>query len=219
MKRIEDGHRLAASDHCYYLEEYIAGKDYRAGDTNQFISNFKVNLALKPQREYFKTKAIASAVSMLAAHLSRANTADVTFVPMPGSKPIGHPRYDDRMIRVIRGLASRIGPTFDGRPVLITTHERVAQHEGVPGEHRVSIEDLVASMGIDQTFLATPLRSKVTVIDDVFTLGTSFKAAQRLLMQLPGVTEVSGLFLARTVWQPEDGEDDIDLSEFLASIE
>jgi hypothetical protein len=216
MNQILDGIRLEPNDLCYYLGEYHSGGTYEAGGTNQFISNFKADLVQRPQRAYYKNRAIDDAVRQFTAVISSSAIGSLTFVPMPGSKPVGHVGYDDRMIRVVGGLARRFGSAFDGRPVLITRQERAAQHQGGTGAHRATVDDLAASMTLDPAYLNVPLRGEVILVDDVFTLGTSFKAAQRLLMQRPEVTRVSGLYLARTIW-PEQ-PDDVDISEFLASL-
>ncbi|MBN4969387.1 hypothetical protein JY439_02775 [Stenotrophomonas maltophilia] len=215
MNQILDGIRLDPTDQCYFLGEYQAGATYEKGGTNQFISNLKADLSQKPQRAYYKNQAIGEAINQFAAVINPEAIGETTFIPMPGSKPRGHVAYDDRMVRIVAGLAAKFGPTFDGRPVIVTTQERVAQHQ-VAGQHRVTVAELSATISLDAGQLSAPLRPNVVLVDDVFTLGTSFKAAQQLLLQRPEVKQVWGLFLARTVWPPQ--VEGVDLSQFLSSL-
>jgi len=115
---------------------------------------------------------------------------------MPGSKPVGHPDYDPRLQTVLAryAMGSR---GIDIRPVLRQTGARAAQHED---GGRLTPQELAQGMEVDPTQLTTPLRPLVIVFDDVLTMGASFKAAQSLIQPLPGVQDVRGVFLARTVW-------------------
>ena len=205
LTKIDDGHWLDSSDQCYYIGEYISGGTWKASDTNQLTSNLKADVRAKPQRAQHKTNAVAASAGQLFSTLSGAYLRDkVTVVPMPCSKPSDHADYDDRMERVVRALGRKVGDGFDGRAILRTANAREAQH--IAGA-RASIRELAASMTVDRALLITPLRPIVIVLDDVFTLGASFKAAQLLLKDLPGVKEVAGVFLARTTWLPVNIED------------
>lgn len=198
LTKIDDGHWLDPSDQCFYIGEYISGGTWKASDTNQLISNLKADITAKPQRSQHKSNAVTTSAGQLLATLSSDYLREkVTIVPMPCSKPRGHAEFDDRMERVVNTLGRRVGQGFDGRLVLQTTMERDAQHAGGT---RASISELVESMSVDRSQLVTPLRPIVIVVDDVFTLGASFKAAQLMLRGLPGMQEVAGVFLARTKW-------------------
>lgn len=187
---------LAADDRCWYIGEYTSGGGFRASATNQSIFNLKKKPPVPQNQIAYKNRAIQEWGRTLAGYLN-LNVAEhtVTFVPAPSSKPEGHAEYDDRMWRVLQELL-RINPRLDIRQVLYTPIARRAQHEG----DRLSIEELCQSMRIQTALLDPPLRSKVFVVDDVFTIGRTFKAMQQLLSALPNVAEVVGLFLARTVW-------------------
>lgn len=202
LTKIDDGHWLDESDQCFYIGEYISGAGYGAGDTNQLVSNLKADVSRSPQRVQYKNNAISIAAGQLASTLHHPGLKErVTVVPMPCSKSLGHPQYDDRMARVVAALGAIVGQGFDGRSVLRTVTNREAQHSAGT---RASVDDLVVSMEVDPQAIAVPLRPIVMVIDDVFTLGASFKAAQKLIQPLPNVEQVLGVFVARTKWPQPD---------------
>lgn len=216
MNRISDGTRLDEGDICYFFGEYISGGKWDASPTNQLIFNLKADLVQQPQRRVHKKAAIEEAIEQLVTAVSAGSLEKVTVVPMPGSKPVGHEGYDDRMLQIMSGWRARIGPTFDGRPVLVTAQERAPQHlAAAKGLARATVDELAATLALDPQYLTTPLRETVVLLDDVFTAGTSFKAAQRVLLQRPEVKKVCGLFLARTVWPPQAK---VDVSGLLATL-
>ncbi|WP_139370332.1 hypothetical protein [Xanthomonas axonopodis] len=213
LNEIKDGYCLNAEDKCYFVGEYIAHAKWDASPTNQLISNLKADLRRKPQRASYKSQAINTAAFQIATcglNLEALRTA-CTVVPMPCSKPPGHEDYDDRMLRVVNAFGQRVGLGFDGRELLVTTAARPAQHAS---GSRATIAELVGSMTVNQLSLVKPLRSTIIVVDDVFTKGASFKAAQQIVSSLPGVEKVYGLFVARTVWP----QNNVDLSAFLNSL-
>lgn len=139
----------------------------------------------------------------MAAGLAINADSQVTFVPMPCSKPAGHSEYDDRMLKVLQFMA-RSKPPLDIRPILMQTALRPSQHEG---GGRQTPDQLLETLAIDPTQVLYPPRATVIVVDDVITMGASFNAAKSLLQGLPGVNEVAGIFLAKTVWPPCELDD------------
>lgn len=196
-------HQLDADDACWYIGEYTANGGFQASETNQSIFNLKKKPTVPASQLQWKIRAIEEWGDRLARHLNLHEAARaVTFVPAPCSKPANHREYDDRMLRVLQRLATHESG-LDIRPILITSIARQAQHES----ERISVADLRQSMGIDQSQLRKPLRETIVVVDDVITQGGTFKAMQSILMKLPRVKQVVGVFLAKTVWpQPDYNE-------------
>jgi hypothetical protein len=187
---------LGPTDKCWHYGDYTSEGGYNASETNRLITNLKKKPSASANELYYKSKAVMHWGDLLRQLLGVEKLAgDLTFVPMPGSKPHGHPEFDPRMLRVLERMALGVA-NVDVRPVLIQTAERPPQHHG----HRLSPTELAQSLGIDPAQQAVPLRSLVLVVDDVITMGASFAAAKQKLITLPGVKEVRGVFLAKTVW-------------------
>jgi hypothetical protein len=193
-------HWLTDEDRCFHFGEYTSGGGYGCSETNRWISNLKKKPTVPSPELRWKKEAIAYWVGVLRKVLPPANLSErVTIVPMPGSKPLGHTEHDLRVQQVVGKWVEGV-PGIDVRAVLKQTVERPSQHENA----RLSPAEIIQTLSIDQSQLATPLRPVVVVVDDVLTLGASFKAAKNLLLQQPGVQKVEGLFLARTVWPADD---------------
>jgi hypothetical protein len=198
---------LAEDDECFHIGEFTAHGGYEAGETNQTIMNLKKSPSSASSGErWWKQRAIEVWGDRLAEHLRLDRAADrVTFVPAPGSKPIGHADYDDRMLQVLQRMAGARND-LDIRSVLATKTARPAQHDGP----RLSVNELKQTLEIDHTELRVPLRSTVLVIDDVITQGVTFRAIQAILKEQLGVRRVVGIFLARTVWPQKSPFDTLD---------
>lgn len=193
---------LAPTDSCAHYGEYTAGGGFCASETNQQIFNLKKSPTAPAAQLQWKTRAIAywGDVILNSAGLDLDKCArDVTFVPIPCSKPLGHPEYDDRMLRVLTHVSQRRAG-IDVRPLLTQTAARDAQHQG----NRSDPAGIAATLGVDQRFLIPPLRPILIVVDDVITRGASFAAAKGILVGLPGVQAVHGMFLAKTIHPPLD---------------
>ena len=191
-------HWLENGDQCYHYGDYTAEGGWEAGDTNRWIKNLKKKPTAKQGELYYKNQAYTYWANLIRPLLPADKLTGVTFVPMPGSKPVGHPEYDPRMLRVLENYAQG-DPRLDIRPVLRQTVERPGQHEG---GGRLSPGEIAADLEIEQAQLAKgPLRAMVFLMDDVVTMGASFKAAQSKLLGIPNVRQVRGIFLARTVWK------------------
>lgn len=200
LVRIEVGSspRLVDGDECYHIGEYQARGTFQAGETNQLITNLKIPVPVPAHRLKYKARAIATCGDMLAQVLNHEFLRDrVTLVPMPGSYPVGHPEHDDRIEKVCRRLGQRISGGVDIRVALETTAARCPQHSR---STRATVAELLATMRLSPSMGTGALKPCALVIDDVFTLGTSFRAARTLLLTAPGVQRIVGVAIARTVW-------------------
>lgn len=191
---------LETGDECFHYGEYTSEGGYQASDTNQQILNLKKKPTVSEGQLYYKRQAIEYWGRALSSVIDLSKTIGThTFVPMPGSKPAGHVEFDDRMLRVLRRMALG-APNVDIRPLLVQTAERDAQHHG----HRLTPDELGETLAVDPALLTPPLSPSIIVVDDVITRGASFAAAKRLLIGLPNVRSVVGIFLAKTVWPAPD---------------
>lgn len=204
-----DHHYLEVGDRCYFFGEYFAGKSYKGGDTNQLVFNFKCKptiAAANPARARYKSNAIQIMATGLRKAISQPNAEQYTWVPMPPSKAVGDPDYDDRMLRVLR-IAFQ-GYDADIRPLLRQTASTAADHE--QGE-RLTPDELRAVLQIDTTILlAAPVRQGIILVDDVLTTGKHFKASVHHLSHAIQDLRVAGIFVARCIHQnPFDDFEDL----------
>lgn len=187
---------LSAHDRCWHYGEYTANGGFNVSDTNRQITNLKKRPSASSGELYWKGQAVQYWGDILRTLLPADEVASqVTFVPVPGSKPRGHADYDERLLRVLQYMA--IGRSdIDIRQVIVQTRERAAQHSS----SRLTPNDLCEMLATDPQQCIQPFKRIVFVVDDVITMGASFAAAKQILTGLPGVTDVRGLFLAKTVW-------------------
>lgn len=197
----ENCHWLQNGDDCKYLGEYVSHGNWNAGETNRQILNLKKKPSTSNAYELqYKQRAVRYWANRLLPSLNIDLCVEqVTFIPMPCSKPVGHPDFDNRMVEVLRA----VDPQFDVRCVIEQTVFRDSQHEG----QRLTPRQLAETMRLaEQEIVRLPVKRFVIVVDDVITLGASFKAAQQMLLSHQAFTDkvISGLFLARTVWLDDD---------------
>lgn len=201
---VEEHFSLASSDFCFYVWEYTAGQRYDFSPTNQLISNLKIKpsqIATKPRRDYYKQKSINHSATALRSLIQRSWVEQHgTFVPMPPSKIIGDPDYDDRLHRLLQIAFNPFDA--DIRPLLQQTASTAADHES---DERLSYAELLALTRIADAHAAPP-RASIAVVDDVLNSGKHFKVAQHLLSQhFPG-TPIIGIFIARCIRDTASGE-------------
>lgn len=182
---------LSEDDDCYYFGDYTPRKGYAHSATNQFILNLK-----KPVRhrgEYawrYKERAIRTGGQLLAATLNRELLNQFVIVPIPPSKPPTHPEYDDRMSRI----ANNASP-FVSCELLSTNEPREPAHHQEGGR---SVEGVYATLKLHPERFQG--QSTCILIDDVLTTGSSFKACKRKLLEINGIKNVIGFFVARCAW-------------------
>lgn len=107
------------------------------------------------------------------------------------SKVKSDAEYDDRVPGILAAFAA--SRPVDVRELVYMTRNVEQSHLA---ESRVSVEELVSSMAIDES-QAEPPPSAFGIFDDVLTTGRHFKAVQCILnARFPGVPTVA-LFIAR----------------------
>lgn len=197
---------LEANDRCFYFGEYFAGKSYKGGPTNQLVFNFKCKptvAAANAGRAHYKNQAIQTIAQGMRRVIGQENAERYTWVPIPPSKAIGDPDYDDRVLRTLR-IAFQ-GYDSDIRPLIRQTVSTAADHEQ---EDRLTRDALRAVLEVDMASLqSAPLRNGIILVDDVLNSGKHFKEAEyHLRRTVPNDVGIAGLFAARCIHQssPED---------------
>ncbi len=208
----QDHYYLDADDQCYFIGEYTARRGYKFSESNNLIYNLKKNPQLRGTNQwYWKERAIGDAAGMLRAVLTTDTNREwlthATLVPIPPSKAIGDPLYDDRMLRVLQKL---------GRGLNLDIRELVLQRESMTPAH--DTEDRPRPQDIEENYYiheerCDPVPRGIGIFDDLLTTGSHFKAARSILTRrFPGVPIV-GIFLARRVPRADDPTDATGISE------
>lgn len=198
LKKIDDLTRpdhyyITPQDECFYLGEYTPGVGFQHSPTNQRIANLKKDVSLRGTNQYvWKEREISACGRDLRAAFKVEAISEVTWVPTPPSKAKGDPKYDDRIVRVLREMT--VGIRADVREI-------VHQKESVRPSHlqsdRPRPAEIAANYRVDQEMLL-PEPKLIGIVDDVLTAGSHFKAMKMVLEEYyPGV-RTFGLFLART---------------------
>ncbi|THD11271.1 hypothetical protein [Metallibacterium scheffleri] len=189
---LPDHHYLDAGDTCYYAGEYTAGENHAYSDTNQLILNLKKSVDRRGRPEWrYKEQAITQAAAMFRAALNER--AQLILVPVPPSKALTDPAYDDRMLRLLQQVS--VNRPYDVRELVIQTYSTPAAHLA---DRRPTPNELVAIYRLNET-LALPEPQTIFIVDDVLTTGCHYKAVKQLLARRFPNAAIYGLFVARRV--------------------
>ena len=137
--------------------------------------------------------------------ISREPAERLTWVPVPTSKVVGDPDYDDRLIRAL-GIAFD-GYDTDVRSLLRQTESTEPDH-AARGQ-RLTRDELLGILEVDQPVLdRSPLRQKIVLFDDVLVSGKHFKCCEeRLRDVVPAHVPIIGIFVARCVFPAATAEE------------
>lgn len=163
---------------------------------NDMILNIKKSVTRRGRPEYqYKERDIRRAGLAFRAALNAEALATVTFVPVPPSKQITHPEYDNRIELVLAHMAE--GTNADVRQLVLQGGSyEASSHAAMRGGDRMHAEDLIALYRINED-LADPAPQRILVVDDVLTTGSHFVAMKTVLhRRYPGAW-IGGLFIAR----------------------
>lgn len=186
--------RLTAEDQCYHIYEYTSGQTYAFSDTNNLINNLKKKPTSSEAQLRYKRGAIRSCAGDFTKALNDKWLQVATLVPVPPSKAIGDPDFDNRMEQVAR----LIRPGQDVRNLVVQRETTIAAHEAGPGE-RVTVEQLLDLYVIDES-LANPEPGVIGILDDVLTAGSHYRAMHIVLQRRFPQARIIGLFVARRVF-------------------
>ena len=186
---------LKDEDRCIFLREYKAKAGY-AGETNSLIWNLKKKPSNCGRPDYrHKMRCIRQVSREFCSHLDPEWLDVETLIPIPGSKSIGHPDHDDRMVHICKDIR----PGLDVRSIVAQTASVRTTHEAGDG-HRQSVEQLLELCQIVEE-LTDPSPVNIRIFDDIITVGRHFRAMCTILSQrFPGIP-IKGIFIARTINQ------------------
>jgi predicted amidophosphoribosyltransferase len=194
---------LEKEDSCWALAEYRPGS-YRLGYVNQLIANLKCRpsvAAAHRARGFYKQRAIELVAATLRRYFDRTWVEAATWVPIPISRALGNPDYDDRLFKVLSSAFA--GYDLDLRMLLRHTDSMRSDHETA---RRLSVRRLLELLEVDSVELRLrPVRTRIVLFDDLLTSGKHFKCCQQRLRQFVPAVPICGCFIARRVpptrWQ------------------
>lgn len=188
---------LRPDDECYFLFEYTSGLDYSFSATNSLISNLKKKPTQSGKHGYhYKARAVGESSRYLAGAINPEWLKTATIVPVPCSKAIGHPDYDDRMTRICRGV--RPAPPLDVRELVVQSESLTSAHEAEEGQ-RPTVEELLRIYRTNEA-LSVPVPTAIGIFDDVLTAGVHYRAMHTVLSQRFPNVPIIGVFIARRVF-------------------
>lgn len=194
---------LEPTDYCYFIGEYAGRQGFKyknphqaIDDMNDVIQNFKKPMDRKGLPEwYFKEREISKIAAWLISINCWEKLSNATWVPIPPSKIITDPQYDDRLWQVLLKMKEK-ERSLDIRKLLLTRYSREAAHN--PGTSRPTMNDHLYNFVFDSS-QKSPQPKAIILFDDIITSGASFKAAQQIIQtEFPALC-IIGLFVARTI--------------------
>jgi len=193
---------LRPDDKCFYLIERTSKRGDSFTNANSIVANIKKKPGIASPRELeYKERDIKRCSRAMQASTPKLWKETATFVPVPPSKALGHPQYDDRMERICRGIQ----PDVDVRTLIRQDVSLQSSHER-PSGNRITFDELLQHYSIDESQI-DPEPERIAIVDDVLTAGTHFRAMHtRLLGRFPDAA-VIGLFIARRIF-PDDEQTD-----------
>lgn len=135
FRQIDDSNRgdhyhLTPADACLYLLEFTSGQGYSYSKANSLISNLKKKPTASAAELGYKREAIGKCAGALGKALNHDWIRQSVIVPIPPSKMVGDPAYDDRMF----DMAAAIQPAADVRRLIRQTRSMTPSHEGPQGQ-------------------------------------------------------------------------------------
>lgn len=195
-------HRLGPDDVCYYWREYTAQRVYHHSPTNQLIANLKIEPSEK-HRLHHKQAAIGQVADEMISLLRENIFEKYGFVPIPPSKKREDENYDNRLIRILRCIETKLSQKMDIREPFYQKETTEAAHKAIP-ERRLNKEELLHLYEVEQSALGN-FPKNVIIFDDILTRGDHYKAVKEKLETLFGELRIVGLFIARTVYEDTMG--------------
>lgn len=205
-----DHYYLEVEDTCYYFGEYYPRSGYGVG-FNSEIYNFKMAPSVRhnrPDRYIYKERAISKCAGLFRGCINSQLGAH--FIPMPPSKVVTDPDYDDRVLRLCHEICQ-------GNPKWIPTDilrqsSSIESFHSTSGKKRMPPDRLANVIQISNPSFQLKTEN-IILLDDVLTTGSHYKAAKIVLTKHFGNDlNIIGFFIARTA-RPSAIDDFEDVSD------
>lgn len=190
---------LQDDDLCYYFGEYTGGgQGFAYSNFNSLILNFKKDPSKEGTFEWdYKLGAIETiATGFVDIFKKISRIQHITLVPIPPSKMKNNPKYDDRILKMLRRVEEKLGKKLDIRELIISRQDREPLHKG---ETRLTPPELRKYLEFNRDVF-DPVPQEILLIDDVLTNGTHFRAMKDMITQEFPAVRVTGLFISRRIF-------------------
>lgn len=194
------------SEDCRFARDYIPGKGYAGGQTNDLVLNFKQDISKKNTNSWqYRNWAVGVFADELASAFKSTSQIFVTNVPT--SKPRGSSSYDFRfedMFKVLKTKRPNLNIFF---PLDVATAQTPSHHGGTRTPATLQSNLVLTSF-------PNVHPERIVLVDDVVTSGSHFRACVDFLRAKGFQGEIIGLFWARTIFPSgSSAADDFDIVE------
>ena len=178
-----------------YGRTYTPRAGFNYSETNQLILSLKASPAARDYQLKHKHRAILRFADELREFLSRYPEAAMVLVPMPPSKALGDPEYDDRIDKVAHRVADSLS-NVSCAPLLYQTVSVPSSAQNP--DFRRTPEQIYQNFSINEAFASYwNVGVSLMVVDDVLTSGAHFAAARRRLSDRFPQADIRGIFWAK----------------------
>lgn len=192
----EDHPYYEEGDNWFFLWEKTSGRDYSFSETNNLISNLKKPIVSSSGQLHYKSLAIKRCARAMREAINDKWLQIGTLVPVPPSKALTDPLYDNRMERVCNLIWPGVANV---RNLVIQKTSMQASHERSQGQKRITKEELIADYSINEE-IALPEPTSIAIVDDMLTAGTHYRAMHHVLSRRFPQSRIVGMFVARRIF-------------------
>ncbi len=203
-RQIDSTQQLAHCDkdfsrHLYYARILTVRRSYSYSETNQLIRNLKKSVDSNQAQLAYKEQAISKMVDECTELLSDVDVSrsEVVLIPVPSSKTIDDPLYDNRIERVTQGVEMRL-KGFLSCSILQRTKTIEPQHQS-QSKRDVNVQQ--SSMEVAEGVKNLANR-RVILVDDVITSGATVQACCNLISEYVTADQIIGIFWAKAQEPP-----------------
>ena len=183
------------AEHCYYARERISKGNWNACPTNNLISNFKMEPAVRRSNPH-RWKHKGNAVAQFAQELRRLLPNGFAIAAIPTSKTRDDDEFDPRFDMLFDCLLRFRSDLVVCEPVIRSISVEPAHKQG----SRSSIETILESL--EYVGFGDGAPPHIVFVDDVITTGKHYSACRRLVSaNCTQAIEVYGVFWAKTIWR------------------
>ena len=198
QSQIQQYYYLEESDDCYCLGLYHPRKGFEGGDLNQLIFNLKKSPDTQqsnPDAYKYKEQAILEISTILRESIEkRCLNKEITLVPVPPSRLIGDPDYDDRMLQICNQMVKGL----DSPHVLnLLSMKESMEPSHLSENNRPSKDQLKNNLQLKSPPANQKPRPYIILLDDVITSGAHYSACKEVLTKHYPNVMVTGMFVAR----------------------